>query len=119
MFPSKHVKRVMPLLALAFTGMFAATSAEASLTTATISQILVYSTGNLVYVYPTTPISGGPSCGSGSPYYSFSYSRPMANAYLAALLAAQARGATVTMWGTGACTDEPVSETLDYLRVTS
>jgi hypothetical protein len=40
-----------------------------------------------------------------------------ASAYLAALLAAQARGAVVEIWGTGACTDQSTSETLDYFGV--
>jgi hypothetical protein len=94
-----------------------ASFAHATVTTATIAQVLVWSSGNLVYVYPIGGITGSPACGAASPYYSFSYSRPMASAYLAALLAAQASGATVDLWGTGACTDQSTSETLDYLRV--
>jgi hypothetical protein len=99
-------------------GAFLTTSfAHASLTTATISQVLVWSAGNLVYVYPMGGIAGPPPCGASLPYYSFSYSRPMASAYLAALLAAQARGALVEIWGTGTCTDQSTSETLDYFSV--
>ena len=39
--------------------------------------------------------------------------------YLAALIAAQARGATVSFWGKGVCTDQSYSETLDYIRIES
>ena len=105
------------LLAFSFGGFLAASLAQASLTTATIAQVLVWSAGNLVYVYPVGGITSSPACGAAAPYYSFSYSRPMASAYLAALLAAQASGATVDIWGTGACTDQSTSETLDYFRV--
>jgi len=113
-----HTRRVVGVLALAFTGILATESAQASgPTTTTLAHILVWSAGNLVYVYPTGGITGGPACGSSHPYYSFSYSRPMAAAYLAALLAAQARGTTVTIFATGTCTDESISETLDYFEV--
>jgi len=89
--------------------------AAASTTVAKVSNILVFSRGNLVYVYPVGGITGKISCdGVGGTYYSFSYSRPMASAYLAALLAAKASGTNVTFSGTGACTDQSVSETLDY-----
>ena len=94
-----------------------ASFAQASGTTATITQVLVWSAGNLVYVYPTGGLAGPPACGASLPYYSFSYSRPMASAYLAALLSAQARGAIVEIWGTGACTDQSTSETLDYFSI--
>jgi len=113
----KHASHVILMIALAFTGIFASGSAGASGATTTLAHVLVWSVGNLVYVYPTDAITGGPACGSAHPYYSFSYSRPMAAAYLAGLLAAQARGATVTIWGAGTCTDESYSETLDYFEV--
>jgi hypothetical protein len=117
MNPFKHAGRGILLFALVLVGIFTAVPARASGTTATIAHVLVWSAGNLVYVYPTTGISGSPACGTASGYYSFSYSRPMASAYLAALLAAQSRGATVTIWGTGTCTDQSTSETLDYFEV--
>jgi hypothetical protein len=110
--------RLGVLMAFSLGGFLAASTVQATVTpSATISQVLVWSTGNLVYVYPTGGITGSPACGVALPYYSFSYSRPMASAYLAALLAAQASGAKVDLWGTGACTDQSTSETLDYLRV--
>jgi hypothetical protein len=113
----KLCRRAAAVFALSLGGILAASLAQASLTTATVSQVLVWSAGNLVYVYPTGGMTGPPACGAALPYYSFSYSRPMASAYLAALLAAQARGATVEIWGAGACTDQATSETLDYFSV--
>jgi hypothetical protein len=41
----------------------------------------------------------------------------LAKEYLSALLAAQARGATVTLYGKGQCLDQSVSETLNFLTV--
>ena len=113
----KSIMLCLRTAALAVGAILATSSAQAGVTTATISQVLVWSAGNLVYVYPTGGLSSPPACGAALPYYSFSYSRPMASAYLAALLAAQARGAVVEMWGTGACTDQTTSETLDYFSV--
>jgi hypothetical protein len=87
-------------------------------TTARILAILLYSNGNIVYVYPVGGVQGAPSChGSNGNYYSFSMTRPMAKEYLAALTAAQARGATVWFHGTGACIEQSVAETLDYITV--
>lgn len=87
-------------------------------TVGTIARILLYSDGNLVYVYPVGGVTNPPAChGSNGNYYSFSMSRPMAKEYLAALIAAQARGALVVLRGTGTCQDQSVSETLQYLSV--
>jgi hypothetical protein len=113
----KLSRRARVLIALFFGGILSASFVQASGTSATIAQVLVWGPGNLVYVYPTGGINGPPACGAALAYYSFSYSRPMASAYLAALLAAQARGATVEFWGAGQCTDQSTSETLDYFRV--
>jgi hypothetical protein len=110
-------QHIAAVLAFSLGGMLTPSLAQASLTTATVSQVPVWSAGNLVYVYPTGGITVPPACGAALPYYSFSYSRPLASAYLAALLAAQARGATVEIRGTGACTDQSTSETLDYFSV--
>ena len=93
-------------------------SALAGYALAPIDHILVFDRGMLVYVYPQGGVVNPPAChGSNGNYFSFSMNRPMAKEYLAMLMAAQARGATVNFWGTGTCTDQPVSETLDYLRV--
>ena len=99
-------------------GWFVWSSTQAGVTTNTIAQILVVDSVNLVYVYPTGGVLNPPAChGSNGNYYSFSMSRALAKEYLAVLLTAQARGATVTMWGTGSCQDQSVSETLSYLAV--
>jgi hypothetical protein len=105
------------LLALTLAASLEATSALASTTTSTVAEVLLYSGGNLVYVYPTGGIPGVPACGAGQPYYSFSFSRAMANGYLAGLLSAQARGATVTFYGSGTCSDQTISETLSYFSI--
>jgi hypothetical protein len=41
----------------------------------------------------------------------------MAKQYLATLLLAQAKGATVRLYGAGSCQDQSVSETLTYLSI--
>lgn len=94
-------------------------AAFAGTTTASIQSIRLNGNSNVVYVYPAGGTSNAPSCQSisGPSYYSFSMSRPMAKEYLAALLAAHARGTPVTLVGLGACQDEPNSETLDSLTV--
>lgn len=90
----------------------------AGTTVSTIAKILVYDTGMLIYVYPTGGVANPPAChGSNGDYYSFSATRPMAKEYLSALLSAQARGATVSLWGADECNDQSVSETLRYLRI--
>ncbi len=92
--------------------------ATASTMTSTISSILIFGDGPLVYVYPTNALVGVPACaGSNGPYYSFLLTRPYAKEYLAGLLAAQARGANVTFFGYGDCRDQSVSETLAYFSV--
>ena len=120
MSPINYRKRKKILAGLALSVVFLSTTAGATTTVATVSQILLLGAGaNLVYVYPTGGIAGGPSCaaGQGAAYYSFSYTRTMGPAYLAALLTAQASGATVVLFGTSACTDQSVSETLNYFII--
>jgi hypothetical protein len=98
--------------------LLATTTAIGGHSTSQIDSILLYEAGDLVYVYPVGGIQNPPGChGSNGDYFSFSMSRPMAKEYLAALLAAQVRGAIVELWGTTSCTDQPYSETLAYLRV--
>jgi hypothetical protein len=108
--------RVRALVAIA--GLFATGSASAGITQAKVASLLLYEGGDLVYVYPAGGVQNPPSChGSNGDYYSFSMSRPRAKEYLAALLAAQARGATVSIHGTGNCQDQSNSETLFYFMV--
>lgn len=97
----------------------AAGATLAGTTTASIQAIRLVSSLNLVYVYPSGGVQSAPGCqaASGASYYSFSMSRPMAKEYVAALLAAHARGTPVALVGTGACQDEATSETLDSLSV--
>jgi hypothetical protein len=100
--------------------IFCVSSSWAGTTTATINRILIYEGASLIYVYPNASISNPPGChGSNGDYYSFSYTRPMAEAYLNALLAAQARGVPVQLTGEGMCIDQSVSETLRYFRIES
>jgi hypothetical protein len=92
--------------------------AFAGTTVAKISQILLYEAGGLVYVYPVGGVQSPPSCQAPNvTFYSFAFSRPRAREYLAALLSAQARNATVVLQGSGACTDHNVSETLGVIVV--
>jgi len=100
------------------TALLFSVSAFSGTTTAKISQVLLYDTGNLIYVYPEGGLTDPAGCHTtGGQYYSFSAERSMAKEYLSALLSAQARQATVTLWGAGACRDQSNSETLRYLRI--
>jgi hypothetical protein len=95
-------------------------TASAGVTVAKIEALLIYSGGSIVYVYPVGGVASAPSChGGNGNYYSFALSRPYAKEYLAALLAAQASGATVTFFGMGTCTEQTVSETLNYFIIAS
>ena len=110
------------MVLLAFLSLCVATSgtAVAGITTAKIASILLFEDGALVYVYPEGGVKNPPAChGSNGNCYSFSISRPMGREYLAALLTAQARGATVDFWGKATCIDQSVSETLGYFNVRS
>ena len=94
----------------------------AGTTTAKIQSVLIYDgvSPGLVYVYPVGGVSNAPAChGSNGDYYSFAMNRPLAKEYYAMVLAAQATGATVKFYGTGACDDQWMSETLSYMRVES
>ena len=93
--------------------------ATASTTTTTISRVLFWDGGNLIYVYPTGGLpTNAPSChGSNGSYYSFSTTRSMAKEYISGLLSAQARKATVTIYGKGDCIDQSNSETLHYFSI--
>lgn len=94
--------------------------AWAGLTTAKIDRILIYEASGqgMVYVYPVGGVSNPPAChGSNGDYYSFAMDRPVAKEYLALLTAAHMSGSLVTLWGKGACLDQSVSETLNYLLV--
>jgi hypothetical protein len=106
------------LLALPFSLLAFQSKALAGATNAQIAAILLFEDGNLVYVYPKGGVVNPPAChGANGNYYSFSMSRPRAKEYLAALLAAQTRVATVLFAGTGTCKDQSVSETLSYFVV--
>ena len=97
-----------------------AQSAFAGATTAQIQRVLIYEASGqgMVYIYPVGGVNNPPSChGSNGDYYSFAMTRLLAKEYYAMALAAQASGATVTLWGKGACTDQSVSETLNYIAV--
>lgn len=89
-------------------------------TNAKISSILVYEQGDLVYIYPAGGVKNPPAChGSNGDYISFRMSRPRADVYISALMAAMVAGKVVEMWTEGACIDQSVSETLRYFRVNS
>jgi hypothetical protein len=109
--------RILLRLVLPIGAGLIATQALASTNTDTIAKILLDSSGNIVYVYPTNGIPGVPACGAGQPYYSFLFTRPMASAYLAGLLSAQARGASVTLYGSSTCSDQSISETVQYFSI--
>lgn len=101
-------------------GLMLASVATANVTSARIERILIYEAGDLVYVYPVGGVSNPPAChGANGNYLSFSLARPRAKEYLAGLLAAQAAGATVNFYGSGACSDQSVSETLSYYSIDS
>jgi hypothetical protein len=106
---------------VALAGLLAiATTAHGGSTSSTIQSILIVEDSDMVYVYPTSGVQNPPAChGGNGNYYSFKLSRPRAREYLAALLAAQASGASVNFYGKGACVDQSVSETLGYLAVVS
>ena len=85
---------------------------------AKIKEILVYSDGNLVYVYPEGGVRWPPTChGSNGDYTSFNMSRPMAKEYLSTLLAVQLAGKTVRFTTAGTCIDQSMSDTLKYFSV--
>ncbi len=95
-----------------------ASNVMASTFTAKIKEILVYSDGNLVYVYPEGGVRSPPTChGLNGDYTSFLMSRNMAKEYLSTLLAAQLAGKTVQFTTAGTCTDQSVSDTLRYFSV--
>ena len=92
--------------------------AFAGTTVAKIAQILLYDAGNLVYVYPAGGVQNPAPCqASNVTFYSFSLARPMGRQYLAALMGAQARNATVIFQGSGTCTDQAIAETLGVVVV--
>lgn len=108
----------MKRIALTIMALVISLPIYAGTTTSTIDKILLYEDAMLIYVYPKNGVSNPPAChGSNGDYYSFSATRPMAKEYLSALLSAQARGATVILYGAGACNDQSVSETLRYLSI--
>ena len=96
--------------------------ALAGSTFATIDHMLIYEAGGtgLVYVYPTDGVDNPPPChGANGDYYSFSMSRPFAREYYSILMAAMMAKSSVRFWGTGDCTDQSVSETLNYIMVSA
>lgn len=94
---------------------FSASALPSAMSGASIQQILIHD--SWVYVYPTTQIPSKPSCAGTNNYYSFAMTRPRAREFLAGLLAAQAQKATISVWGTGDCTDQSYSETLSYFLI--
>jgi hypothetical protein len=100
--------------------MLLAPAAMADWTVAKIDKILLYDSGNLVYVYPHGGVTNPPACDTvNGQYLSFSMSRSMAREYLSALIAAQSEGATVQLRGKGDCIDQGRSETLWYFEINS
>jgi hypothetical protein len=89
-------------------------------TTAKIDKILMYEGGSLVYIYPVGGVQNKPAChGSNGDYLSFSMTRPMAKEYLSVLMMAFAAQKRVQFWTSGACVDQPMSETIVYFMVLS
>lgn len=112
------MKDFLLILAIGIVASQFSSPAIAGRTTSTISKILLYEDARLVYVYPVGGVVDAPAChGSNGDYYSFSITRPMAKEYLAALLTAHARKATVFFRGADACADQSASETLSYFRI--
>ncbi len=110
----KWLSGILVLLALS---MMPIRTSAASFT-AKIQSVLLYSDGNLVYVYPEGGVPNAPAChGSNGNYMSFSMARPMAKSYLAALLAAQLAGKSVIFRTYGQCIDQSVSDTLAYFSI--
>jgi len=114
------MKRMCIGIASGLISLMLTSVASASSMQARIERILICDGCNLVYVYPVGGVTNPPAChGSNGNYYSFSLGRTRAKEYLAGLLAAQAQGAMVAFYGTGSCTDQAVSETLDYFSIAS
>jgi hypothetical protein len=110
---NKVVKLSLLVGALAF-----ATPAWPGAFTARISNLLLYETGDLVYIYVEGGTQQRPACaGSNGDYLSFSMARPRAKQYLAALMLAFTTGKSVTFVTHGACIDQNVSDTLWFLQL--
>jgi len=87
-------------------------------TTAKIDSILLYESGNLVYVFPKGGVQNAPPChGSNGDYLSFKMDRPMAKEYLSALMMAFAAQKRVFFRTNRDCVDQPVSDTISYFQV--
>jgi hypothetical protein len=113
-------KTLLRCIAVAALGAASLAPAHAANFRAKISHILLFDGGQLVYVYPEGGVPNAPAChGSNGNYTSFSMTRPMAKAYLAALLAAQLAGKHVDFYTHGQCLDQSVSDTLSYFAVVS
>jgi hypothetical protein len=98
--------------------LFFATHAWPGAFTARISNLLLYETGDLVYIYVEGGTQQRPACaGSNGDYLSFSMARPRARQYLAALMLAFATGKSVTFVTNGACVDQNVSDTLWFFQI--
>ena len=113
------MRKAAVLLLAAIAGFFPF-SASAGTTTAKIHKVLIYEAAGqgMVYIYPVGGVNNPPAChGSNGDYYSFAMDRPFAREYYAMAVAAQISGTTVGLWGKGACVDQSVSETLNYLRL--
>ncbi|GAA5444862.1 hypothetical protein Misp06_03054 [Microbulbifer sp. NBRC 101763] len=87
-------------------------------TIAKVDSFLLVDSTKLVYVYPEGGVKNPPAChGSNGDYISFSMDRPMAKEYLSAIMYAHATGKTVNFRTHGACVDQSISDTLNYLSV--
>ncbi|HEY0924149.1 hypothetical protein [Rheinheimera pacifica] len=87
-------------------------------TTAKIDKILMFESGNLVYIFPVGGVQNKPAChGSNGDYLSFSMARPMAKEYLSVLMMAFAMQKTVSFRTYRDCIDQPMSDTIMYFTV--
>ncbi|MBT9495573.1 MAG: hypothetical protein IV107_25155 [Paucibacter sp.] len=96
----------------------APTLSSAALFTGKISGILLYESGDLVYVFVEGGTQGKPACaGSNGDYLSYSLKRPRAKEYLSGLMMAFATGKLVEFRTEGACVDQSVSDTITYFYI--
>jgi hypothetical protein len=70
-----------------------------------------------IMMIQASPISGTPSCNTAS-RFTIDATTAAGKARMSAMLSAAMAGKVVTIYGTGACSDWPGTETVDYFYIT-
>jgi hypothetical protein len=113
----RFMKAVLPVLAVI--GSSWSLAAGAGNVTGTVSHVLVRQSDGLTYFYIAGTATGKPSCATNTYWIVMNENSTAGKGILALMMAGQASGKTVSIYGNNTCTRWPDGEDIQFVDVAS